>query len=147
MRRVNREGVAAFIEGNLSRSLDHLTLVCFGTGGSAEDFMRIVGREFFDVVVDNNSERWGKEWHGLLVQSPAVLQQMGFRQDVAIVINSSYQVDITRQLNEMGFALPQHRFNGLASPYRCPVKCFDWPRHVRWQIFLPKQITAYAMSS
>lgn len=124
MRRVNRESVAAFIEGNLSRSLDHLTLVCFGTGGSAEDFMRIVGREFFDVVVDNNNERWGKKWHGLLVQSPAVLQQMGPRQDVVIVINSSYQVDITRQLNEMGFALPQHRFNGLAFTLPLPGEMF-----------------------
>ena len=124
MRSVSRESVVSFIEGNLARSLEETTLVCFGAGGSAEDFMRIVGRGFFDEVVDNNAERWGEEWHGLRVQSPKILQRMNIRQDVAIVVNSSFQVDIIQQLVAMGFNLQQHRFNGLAFTLPLPGEMF-----------------------
>lgn len=49
----------------------------FGTGRFAEKFMAMYGKDYEIVtVIDNNSEKWGMDWHGYKIEPPDSLRNI-----------------------------------------------------------------------
>ena len=97
-------------------------IICFGTGGSAEKFLSVedFDSKVFSYAIDNDEKKHGKKWKGLDVYPVNKLLDEPNKDNIFIIINSSFQVEICSQLEEIGFSLPQHQINGLAITLELP---------------------------
>lgn len=111
---------------SLSQFLDTLEfeprIICFGTGGSAQDFVDMFGANIFCYALDNNAEKYGEKFNGLDIFPPSKLIAEENPDRVLIIINSSFQVEICKQLESLGFGKRQHQINGLAFTLNLPGK-------------------------
>ena len=73
-------------------------VLVFGTGGSAENLMRL-GGEIYDVVafIDNDRQKQGKEFYGRPIYAPEVIGQLEYE---AIIVASMWYNEIRQQLIE-----------------------------------------------
>lgn len=76
-------------------------IIMFGTGALAKDTLSIIPISITHFV-DNNSSKWESEFLGVSVKSPQILLEYP-KDDILIIIASSYYFDISLQLKEMGF--------------------------------------------
>lgn len=62
---------------DIFQDADKKKLILFGSGRYAHEFMNLY-RVLYPVyaIVDNNEAAWGKEIHGVQIQSPAILEKM-----------------------------------------------------------------------
>lgn len=83
-------------------------IVVFGTGSLAKNaVIHLIKIEYF---VDNDKSKWGKYFFKKVINNPVNLlkEQKG---DILIVIASSYYMQISDQLNEMGFVCNKDYIN------------------------------------
>ena len=105
-------------------------IICFGTGGSAEKFIKnLKYSNFFEYAIDNNEKKHGKIWRNLKVYPVEYLLKESFPEEIFIIINSSFQVDICNQLENIGYILPQHQINGLATTLKLPGEMLKLSRN------------------
>ncbi len=90
-------------------------IIMFGTGVASKKVT-----EYFlgfnvdtSYYVDNNNEKWGTSFCDRPVYSPDVLLQED-QSGICIVIASSYVLEISSQLEGMGFSAEKHFLNGLS---------------------------------
>lgn len=77
-------------------------LILFGSGKYAKDFMDLYRvRYSVQIVVDNNTDTWGQDLHGITIQSPKVLKRLEPNSyKILICIKNFYPV--IEQLDAMG---------------------------------------------
>ena len=79
------------------------TLILFGAGVYAKKYKALL--EYlhmdFDYFTDNDSSKWGTELYGKSVISPSELTNF---QKCQIIISSTHEIAIRKQLSEMGLA-------------------------------------------
>jgi len=83
--------------------------VLFGTGSFSEHF----NQRLFNIIyyVDNDASRWGTALNGKEISSPERLLSEN-KQDLVIIVVSSYYKDIALQLNSLGFKQGLDFFDG-----------------------------------
>jgi GT2 family glycosyltransferase len=94
------------LEDVLLRDLDKpRRVVIFGSGEGARQALESCGRYEWkpQYIVDNNREKWGKEFLGLPVHDPQSLVRRDF--ELIIVASQPGRVAISSQLEAMGFNL------------------------------------------
>jgi cytidyltransferase-like protein len=76
-------------------------LMLFGTGKYAEKFMELYGRDFpVYAMIDNDEEKWGREFHGVRIESPEYLRTVP-AEDIKVIICMRDYADVAKQLDEM----------------------------------------------
>lgn len=81
---------------------DERKLILFGSGAFARRFIAMYGREHpVYAIVDNDKSRHGKTVEGIVVQSPAVLEEMEAGEYKVLICIRSY-LSVARQLEEKG---------------------------------------------
>lgn len=90
-------------EKNCFEDLDGKKLYVFGAGGiRARKFFSFYGYEYgFEAVLDNNSQKWGKEFFGVKVQSPEILIEMD-PESYKVIIAVREPLEVLEQLNCLG---------------------------------------------
>ncbi|MMZ44627.1 Ubiquinone biosynthesis O-methyltransferase [compost metagenome] len=85
-------------------------VVLFGTGAIANN----VSNQFTNVAyyVDNSSQKWGNIFKEREIFSPEKLLDED-KDEISIVVASSYYYDISNQLKKMGFQEGKHFFDGM----------------------------------
>lgn len=82
----------------------------FGGGNACDLFLQLYRKKCNIVAIyDNNKDRWGTTYQGIPVRSPNNLKE-DMSENSLVVITSSYDREIGRQLKEMGI-----------SEYRCYI--------------------------
>jgi hypothetical protein len=105
-------------------------VICFGTGGSAEKFIKnLEYSNLFSYAIDNNKKKHGKIWKNLKVYPVEYLLKEKIPEEIFIIINSSFQVEICNQLENIGYKLPQHQINGLATTLKLPGEMLKLSRN------------------
>lgn len=80
-----------------------MKIVLFGAGKVGTTFMRYSLRKDCQIVsvVDNDAEKWGKDFFGNLIESPMILQNLEF--DILLLtIGGGAAIGVSDQLMEMG---------------------------------------------
>ncbi len=89
--------------------------VLFGAGNMCRNYMKCYGEEFPPLFTcDNNRERWGTKFEGLLIRPPEALKELPA--DCAVFICNIYYGEIKQQLREMGLPNPIEYFNDEYMP-------------------------------
>ena len=88
----------------------HEKRVLFGAGNMCRAYMKCYGEKYPPLFTcDNNPNRWGEEFCGLVVHGPEKLRDLPV--DCAIFICNIYYRDIEQQLRDMGLRNPVEYFN------------------------------------
>lgn len=132
----------SLIEKLTGENSDNRKIVCFGTGGAAEEFMDHYSSADFEYAVDNDVDKIGTDFFELRIYSPEKLLEETNKENIFIIINSSFQVDICRQLESLGFNLPQHRINGLVSTLELPGLMYKLKQNYSVEHFFEKISTS-----
>lgn len=84
-------------------------IILFGTG----EMSRKIQQHPLNVeyYIDNDSAKWGKSYLESIINSPNVLLEED-KNNVCIIIASMYFIEISEQLEKMGFEENIHFFNG-----------------------------------
>lgn len=77
-------------------------IIIFGTGSLAQKLVQLLRLKNIKIqcLTDNNSDKWGKVIYGLKVIEPRELKDL--KENTVIIIGSSYYLEISDQLNNMG---------------------------------------------
>lgn len=77
--------------------------VIFGAGNWGIKCMQFLKRNGYtiEVIIDNDSQKWGEIYDGVTVESPNYLME---KQKNIIIANLYYKEEIQKQLESMGFA-------------------------------------------
>jgi ferredoxin len=92
------------IESLKDKLKNNTILVCFGAGAmghAALSALRECGIEA-DYFCDNSESLWGSEVDGVKVISPTQLQDLNNKQEIHVVITSSYYREVKAQLASIG---------------------------------------------
>lgn len=74
----------------------------FGTGRFADKFWAMYGKDYqIEGVIDNANEKWGMEWHNLIIQSPHILKEIDVESFKVIVCIKDYP-QVVNQLLILG---------------------------------------------
>lgn len=83
-------------------NINHKKMVIFGSGKMARYFLMNQGRSLhYELIVDNNSNRWGQMLNNILIDNPQRLNELK-RDNYGIIICSIYHSDIVDQLRSIG---------------------------------------------
>ncbi|WP_019153830.1 6-hydroxymethylpterin diphosphokinase MptE-like protein [Robertmurraya massiliosenegalensis] len=93
-------------------NLKDKTIFVFGTGEAAGQFVNLNKEIKVDFYLDNDKTKWGSEFMGSPVKSPAYLESFS-KGEVYIFISSMYFPEIRKQLIGMGFQEYIHFQYGL----------------------------------
>ncbi|MBU2699180.1 hypothetical protein Ga0466249_000259 [Sporomusaceae bacterium BoRhaA] len=85
-------------------------IILFGTGNASKIISQVIP---FTIAyyVDNDCSKWGTDFEQHSIQSPKILCEEE-PDDLAIIIASTYDIDIAKQLENMGFKENIHFWNG-----------------------------------
>lgn len=74
-------------------------------GASEGDFTRYLAEKAKNMiaVIDNDTSKWGKEWCGKKIYSPAILDGLNKDKVLVILANDRYQIEMKKQLEELGW--------------------------------------------
>lgn len=90
-------------ELNCFEGLEGKKLYVFGAGGvRGRKFFSFYSYEYhFEAVLDNNPEKWDKEYYGISIQSPEILKDIN-PDDYRVIIVVSKPEDVIDQLTHLG---------------------------------------------
>lgn len=90
-------------ERNCFESLEGKKIYVFGAGGiRGRKFFSFYGYEYhFEAVLDNNPEKWGKEYYGITVQSPEILKGMN-PDNYRVIIVTREPAEVFDQIIHLG---------------------------------------------
>lgn len=90
-------------ERNCFEGIEGKKLYVFGAGGiKGRKFFSFYGYEYhFEGVLDNNSEKWGKEYYGITIHSPEILKEIN-PDDYRVIIVVREPEDVVDQLIHLG---------------------------------------------
>lgn len=81
---------------------DTKKLIIFGSGNYAREFMNLYRVRYpVYAILDNNEKAWGKEIHGVAVQSPALLKKMQPEEYKVLICIKNF-LPVMNQLETMG---------------------------------------------
>lgn len=81
---------------------DTKKLIIFGSGNYAREFMNLYRVRYpVYAILDNNEKAWGKEMHGVAVQSPALLKKMQPEEYKVLICIKNF-LPVMNQLETMG---------------------------------------------
>ncbi len=87
---------------NIFQGIDNKKVVIFGTGRFADQFMNKYGKDFdIDAVIDNNKANHGKDFFGIKVTGPEILEQYEKRTYRVIICIKNF-LSVVNQLEDMG---------------------------------------------
>lgn len=88
-------------------------LILFGAGSLGVEILNKCRKDSFsvDYFVDNDSNKWGTELEGLKIYSPKSLENES-KNEVVVIISSSFHAEISRQLTLMGFKINENYIIG-----------------------------------
>lgn len=86
---------------NIFKNAENKKIYLFGSGNYAEHFIEQFGK-YYEIVgiVDNNCEKWGKEFNGIEISPPSILENQEGAFKVFICIK--YFDEVLVQLKKMG---------------------------------------------
>ena len=85
-------------------SQENQKIILFGTGAMAVNYMCNWGQEYPPyMMVDNNSEKWGKDFMGVPVKSPEAILEIPETERNVFICNMYYS-QISTQLDRMGIS-------------------------------------------
>lgn len=81
---------------------DTRKLFLFGSGNYTKKFLQIYGNDYkVEAILDNNTDRWGQEMDGIMIQSPDILRDLEPAEYKVIICIKNY-LSVMKQLDEMG---------------------------------------------
>ncbi len=88
---------------NCFEGIEGKKLYAFGAGGiRGRKFFGFYGYEYhFEAVLDNNSEKWGKEYFGIPIQSPEILKGMN-PDNYRVIIVTREPAEVLKQTLDLG---------------------------------------------
>lgn len=84
-------------------------VILFGTGDYAKRLVEKIPWQI-EYCVDNDQDKWGQKFFNIEIVSPEMLLKE-MKEDIIIIIGSSYYGEITNQLNEFGLQENKHFFS------------------------------------
>lgn len=87
-------------------------IILFGTGSASKNVFESFPLQV-SYCIDNNSEKWKLEYHGLPIFSPKQLLKENSN-SIAIIVASQYYNEISVQLKQMGFEENVHFWDGYS---------------------------------
>lgn len=86
---------------NIFKGIGSRRIYLFGAGSYAEDFIRRFGKDLkIDAILDNDADRQSMELHGIKIEPPSLLEEMGEPCKVFICIKR--YAEVLAQLQQMG---------------------------------------------
>lgn len=90
-------------------------IVVFGTGSASKIIYRYLPIHVH-YFVDNNPSKWEQSYMGSIIKDPECLLTE-IKDNIVILVASSFFEDISKQLKEMGFKEKLHFWNAYELPY------------------------------
>ncbi len=75
--------------------------ILFGAGAYAEKAIALLGREEIEVVLDNDSAKWGRYIAGIPICSPEEKKELLADYQIIIAVSQKYQQQIAEQLRQL----------------------------------------------
>ena len=113
-------------------------IIVFGTGKLSKNITNIFPYKI-SYYIDNNQKKWQRKLFHKPIKSPKVLEQEN-KNNIIIIVGSSYYADISSQLKEMGFIENHHFINGTDLLYLYRTKK-NRSKKGKFNIFLKKILT------
>lgn len=76
--------------------------VLFGAGAYAEGAIALLGKENIEMILDNDSSKWGTDLDGITIYSPQNKKEALGDYQVVVSVSRKYEQQIVEQLKEMG---------------------------------------------
>lgn len=118
-------------------------IVLFGTGEISKKVTLQIN-DHIAYYVDNNNDKWDKEFLGKSVRNPSALLAED-KQNIAIIVASNaYYYEISNQLEEMGFNEGEHYFFGqqIAKAKEVAVEAYNFNKEVLYLTELHLQLSS-----
>lgn len=102
-RKRGREWLRYKLDNHKERNSDIMRkFILFGAGAYAEKAIALLGKEEIEMILDNDSSKWGRYIAGIPICSPEAKKEVLADYQVIVAVSQKYQQQILEQLRQAG---------------------------------------------
>lgn len=102
-RRRGREWLRYKLENHKERNSDiRRKFILFGAGAYAEKAIALLGKEEIEMILDNDSSKWGRYIAGIPICSPEIKKEVSEEYQIIVAVSQKYQQQIVERLRQAG---------------------------------------------